>query len=102
VVYRPSADEPWAWSDEGDNRDAAYKAFGANGRPLFDPQFLLLAGGLTPANVPAAIAVVHPWGVDVSSGVEATRGTKDHALIAAFCRAAGVTPRPGRGPASAP
>ena len=46
VVYRPSADEPWGWSDEGDNRDAASKAFGANGRPLFDPQFLLLAGGL--------------------------------------------------------
>lgn len=46
VVYRPSADEPWAWSDEGDNRDAASKAFGANGRPLFDPQFLLLGGGL--------------------------------------------------------
>ena len=46
VVYRPSADEPWAWSDEGDNRDAASKAFGTNGRPLFDPQFLLLGGGL--------------------------------------------------------
>lgn len=46
VVYRPSADEPWAWSDEGDNRDAASKAYGANGRPLFDPQFLLLGGGL--------------------------------------------------------
>ena len=46
VVYRPSADEPWGWSDEGDNRDAASKAFGANGRPLFDPQFLLLGGGL--------------------------------------------------------
>jgi opacity protein-like surface antigen len=45
-VYRPSADEPWGWSDEGDNRDAASKAFGANGRPLFDPQFLLLGGGL--------------------------------------------------------
>ncbi|AUG78185.1 phosphoribosylanthranilate isomerase [Kitasatospora sp. MMS16-BH015] len=44
----------------------------------------LLAGGLTPANVTAAITAAHPWGVDVSSGVEATRGVKDHALIHEF------------------
>ena len=48
---------------------------------------LMLAGGLTPANVPAALAAVRPWAVDVSSGVEID-GVKDPALIAAFCASA--------------
>ena len=49
---------------------------------------LILAGGLTPANVADRVARVRPWMVDVASGVESSPGWKDPALVAAFVRAA--------------
>jgi phosphoribosylanthranilate isomerase len=48
---------------------------------------LMLAGSLTPTNVSEAIQAVKPWGVDVSSGVEAEKGRKDHAKVRAFVKA---------------
>ena len=45
---------------------------------------MILAGGLTPANVADAVALARPFAVDVASGVEAEPGVKDHVRMAEF------------------
>jgi phosphoribosylanthranilate isomerase len=74
--------------------DAHVEGWGGSGK-VFDwslvpravPHRLVLSGGLHAANVAAGIQAVRPWAVDVSSGVESSRGVKDAALIRAFCDA---------------
>jgi indole-3-glycerol phosphate synthase/phosphoribosylanthranilate isomerase len=70
-------DLPWLEEDDGHWEQAAR----AEGR-------VLLAGGLGPGNVRAAIAAVRPWCVDASRSLEVSPGIKDHDLVRAFVKAA--------------
>jgi len=76
--------------------DAPSAAFGGSGRafdwsrlPTADRRSrpLIVAGGLSASNVGAAIRAAGPYGVDVSSGVEADRGIKSEALMREFVAA---------------
>ena len=70
-------DEPWQDRDP----DHWSAAAAAEGR-------IVLAGGLGPENVRAAIAAVRPWGVDAASSLESSPGVKDHARVRAYVEAA--------------
>ncbi len=71
--------------------DAFVEGYGGGGK-VFDWSLIpagldrpiILSGGLDAANVADAVRHVRPWAVDVSSGVEAAKGIKDAAKIAAF------------------
>lgn len=63
-----------------------WEATRALARDLDSP--VVLAGGLTPANVADAVRAVEPFAVDVASGVEAEGGVKDHDAVTAFVRRA--------------
>jgi len=60
------------------------KAFDWNKVPQNLSKPITLAGGLTHENVHQAVSSVKPWAVDVSGGVEESKGKKDHRLIKAF------------------
>lgn len=74
--------------------DAYVEGYGGAGQqfdwslvPAGLPLPMVVAGGLTADNVGDVIAKLHPWGVDVSSGVELAKGIKDKDKIAAFIAA---------------
>jgi len=54
------------------------------GEGVADPRRLIVSGGLRPENVAEAVTHLHPFGVDVCSGVEASPGRKDPRLLQAF------------------
>ena len=67
-------------------RGGTGQVFDWNVIPRKHPVPLILSGGLTSENVGRAIREVRPWAVDVSSGVESSRGVKDPAKIVEFIR----------------
>ena len=86
TTWRVLSDTPTpGWGGSGATHDWELARAAAREQRVF------LAGGLHPANVAEAIAQVHPWGVDVSSGVESAK-VKDEAKIRAFIeQARGIT-----------
>lgn len=74
--------------------DAHVEGYGGGGKafdwsliPARVPLPVVLSGGLSPANVIDGVLRVRPWGLDVSSGVEISKGIKDAVLIRRFCEA---------------
>ena len=71
---------------------------GADAPVLHTRERLVLAGGLTPANVTQAITMLRPRAVDVSGGVESAPGVKDPALMDAFFAAVAAADASSPGP----
>jgi phosphoribosylanthranilate isomerase len=74
--------------------DAHADGYGGSGKvfdwsqiPASVPLPVVLSGGLSPANVTDGVVRVRPWAVDVSSGVEVSKGVKSGPLMRRFCQA---------------
>jgi phosphoribosylanthranilate isomerase len=83
IAARGGTGQPFAWRDVADQLSR-----------IDDGLRVIVAGGLNPANVETAVATLRPWGVDVCTGVERERGTKDPAAVRAFVAAARGAARP--------
>lgn len=81
-IGKQSIPEPYVY--EGALSGQGQTVDWSDARQLARSHRLILAGGLSPANVGEAIRAVQPFGVDVSSGVENRRGHKDPQLIKEF------------------
>ena len=77
--------DTWTPESNGGGSGRAWNWTGA--RTLSGRQRVLLSGGLNPDNVRAGIEQLHPWGVDVASGVEAAPGIKDLERLTRFVQA---------------
>ena len=105
-VVRPTTETDWGqvrfWLAESESNEVILDpfhtdAYGGTGKRLDDGLIdlcrkelglpLVIAGGLNPENVAEVIRRHQPWGVDVSSGVEASPGLKDHQKLRAFIEA---------------
>jgi phosphoribosylanthranilate isomerase len=97
--FESLADVPDFFTDTVLLDSSAGGEFGGSGRTFpweiarafvqANPQVkVILAGGLSPLNIASAIATVRPFGVDVTTGVEAAPGRKDHGQLRAFIAAA--------------
>ena len=71
----------------GSGKTFNWQLINTTNKPSATALRLVLSGGLTAANVADAIRAVRPFAVDVSSGVEVSRGVKSSELIQNFCRA---------------
>lgn len=79
-----AAELPGVFLYEGTNSGRGEKVDWTGAASIARLGRMILAGGLNPDNVVTAIHTARPWGVDVSSGVEARSGYKDHELIKQF------------------
>ena len=87
AVYAFLLDSGWGVQPGGTGRQFDWAANEATTKVIKNLANVIVAGGLTPTNVTEAMRILKPWGVDVSSGVEAAPGRKNPEKVRAFIAA---------------